>query len=187
VEGTSHSAGSYHHGTVSVTVESGVTQHTDAQQVEEAKEMKSEIMQTRFGAIEVFPERAITFERGLLGIPESKKFVLTDFKNENLEQFKLLQSLDNEALSFITLPLELDNSIIAFEDLAKAAEELSLAIKDLAVLTVVSVHRSPTKTHLSVNARAPLLVNVAKREAVQYVFQHSRYQVQQPLNLDSSE
>lgn len=164
-----------------------MSQQNDANQAKTPEITEGEIIQTRFGPIEIFPDKAITFERGMLGIPDSRQFVLTDFNTPSLEQFKLLQSIENHDLSFITLPLDLKNSIIARDDLLKAASELSLEPQFMATLLVVSVHRSPTKVQLSVNARAPLLVDARKRQATQYVFQHSRYQVQQPLNLEKSD
>lgn len=141
------------------------------------------VIQTRFGPITVSQDKPILFDRGLLGIPESQHFTLVDFPAENLKQFKLLQSLDKEELSFITLPLDLDNAIIARSDLQKACEDVNMPADKLAVLVIVSVHRSPSNVTLSVNARAPLLINADTRQALQYVFQHSRYKVQQLLNL----
>jgi len=49
---------------------------------------------------------------------------------------------------------------------------------------VVSVHRSPSEVKLSANTRAPLLIYAPTRAAVQYVFQNSKYKVQQILNLN---
>jgi flagellar assembly factor FliW len=43
---------------------------------------------------------------------------------------------------------------------------------------MVSVHRSPVKTQISVNARAPLLIDTSAMLAAQYVFPTDRYQVQ---------
>lgn len=172
-------------GATSTTMEAAVSQQNDAKKAEEAETPSGEVIQTRFGPIEIFPDKAIAFERGLLGIPDSKNFVLTDFNTPNLEQFKLLQSIDNHELSFITLPLALNNAIISREDIDKAIQELSIETRHAALLLVVSVHRSPTKVTLSVNARAPLIIQAQKRQGTQYVFQHSRYHVQQPLNLES--
>jgi flagellar assembly factor FliW len=48
----------------------------------------------------------------------------------------------------------------------------------LVSLLMVSVHRTPGKTVLTVNARAPLLIDSQLRLAAQYVFQSDRYDVQ---------
>ena len=142
-----------------------------------------EMMDTRFGAVRVFRDNPIIFTRGLLGIPNSQNFCLTEFPAEQLHAFQLLQSLDDANLSFITMPLALENHFIEKADLLKAAEDAGVAEKDLAILLIVSVHRSPSAVQMSVNVRAPLLVNASQRQAVQYVFQHSRYKVQHLLEL----
>ncbi len=169
-------------GTPTADIKTTMTEAT----AEQKKSQELEIIETRFGPVEISRSNPIVFERGLLGVPDSQNFVLVNFPSENLQQFKLLQSLDKDELSFITLPLDLDNSIIARADIEKACEDVNIPVDDVAILTIVSVHRSPDKVTLSINARAPLLINVRNRQALQYVFQHSRYQVQQMLNLGDS-
>jgi len=137
-----------------------------------------EVIDTRFGKISLQKQNSITFPRGLLGMPERFHFFLTEFPSEKLRRFKLLQSLDDHALSFITLPLALQNGIIAAEDLSRAAQELGMDVGSIATLLIVSVHRTAAKTLLSVNARAPLIVDSSMRLAAQYVFPSDRYQVQ---------
>lgn len=140
-----------------------------------------ETIQSRFGEIAVDISRSITFSRGLLGMPDKVNFVLADFSSAKMEQFTLLQSLDELALSFITLPLDLNNAIIAAADIRGAADELQINPDNLLVLLIVSVHRSPGSVRLSVNARAPLLLDVKRKSGVQYVFQNDSYKVQHIL------
>ena len=98
-----------------------------------------------------------------------------------MQQFTLLQSLDDKSLAFITLPLNMDNPIIAEGDLKNACRDLQIAEGSLAALLVVSVHRGPAQVRLSVNARAPLLIDAERRMGVQYVFQNDQYKVQHML------
>lgn len=139
-------------------------------------------IKTRFGEVEVSAEAPITFQQGLLGIAGNTQYALTDLPSEKLANFKLLQSLNDDKVSFITMPLALDNELIEKEDLEKACADIGiLDVKDLAVLLVVSVHRSPQDIKLSANVRAPLLVHTPTRQAVQYVFQNSKYDVRTNL------
>ena len=140
-----------------------------------------ETIQSRFGEISVDVSRAITFPRGLLGMPDKSNFVLTNFNSPKMEQFKLLQSLDELQLSFITLPISIENPIISAEDLRSAADDLQIAYNDLVVLLIVSVHRSPDSVRLSVNSRAPLFLDVKQKFGMQYVFQNDNYKVQHYL------
>lgn len=133
---------------------------------------------SRFGDLIVDTRNAINFSRGLLGIPQQQEYVLANFPGEKMQQFKLLQSLEDGNLSFLTLPLEIDNPIIARDDVVLAAQALGISVSNLALLLVVSVYRTPGQTKITVNARAPLFVDAEKKWGVQYVFPHSKYKVQ---------
>lgn len=137
-----------------------------------------ETIETRFGAVRVSKTNPIIFPRGLLGMPDKYHFCLTEFPTEKLQQFKLLQSLDDVNLSFITLPLDLKNPIVDEKDIIDACADLEVPMDDLALLVIVSVHRSPQAVKLSVNARAPLFIDAQRRFAAQYVFQNDKYKVQ---------
>lgn len=139
----------------------------------------TETIETRFGRVTVNTAAAVFFPSGMLGLPDKAQFCLTEFPSEKLrQQFKLLQCLDDTELSFITLPLELMNPIIREQHIREAAAELEIPVQDLVVLVVVSVHRSPMQVRLSVNARAPLFIDAARKLGAQYVFTHDTYAVQ---------
>lgn len=133
---------------------------------------------SRFGPVVINTRNRIVFSRGLLGMPDKQQFALANFPNEKMQQFKLLQSMDEHALSFITLPIEVDNNIIEKEDILMACQALNIALGDLALLLVVSVYRTPEKTRITVNARAPIFLDAEKKWGVQHVFPHSKYLVQ---------
>lgn len=148
----------------------------DVQQ-REAQLPETETVDTRFGKVTVFRRNPIVFPNGVLGMPDKFQFCLTNFPAEKLARFKLLQSLDDLQLSFITLPLELENTIIERADLEQAAKDLDIATDQMALLLIVSVHRESSGVKLSVNARAPILMNAARRIAHQYVFASSKYDI----------
>lgn len=140
-----------------------------------------ETIKSRFGDISVDPAKALLFPRGMLGMPDKFRFVLTGFPNPKMQQFLLLQSLDEPALSFIMLPLDLQNPIIAENDIKTACRDLQINEGNLAVLLVVSVHRSVDAVKMSVNARAPVFVDVERKVGMQHVFQQDHYKVQYML------
>ena len=142
-----------------------------------------EELETRFGRIAVESRRSIYFTTGLLGIPDSHNFFLTHFPSEKMARFKLLQSLDDASLSFITLPIDVQNPIIERADLEQAARDLEMGIEHTVVLLMVTVHRESGAAKLSTNARAPILVDVSRRVAAQYVFSHTKYLIRQPLSM----
>lgn len=138
----------------------------------------SQTIDSRFGPVLVNTRNRIVFSRGMLGMPERKHFALTNFPNEKMQQFKLLQSLDDNNLSFITLPVEIDNVIVDKEDILMACQALNISLSDLALLLMVSVYRTPEKHRITVNARAPLFLDAEKKWGVQHVFPNSKYMVQ---------
>jgi len=140
-----------------------------------------ETIKSRFGEITVDPSKAIVFPRGLLGMPDKFNFALTNFPNQKMQQFMLLQSLDDHNLSFITLPLDMQNAIIQINDLKMACRELQVNEASVAPLLIVSVHRGLEGVKLSVNARAPLLIDANSKIGMQYVFQQDIYKVQHML------
>jgi len=140
-----------------------------------------ETIHSRFGEITVDIGKTLQFPRGLLGMADKSRFVLANFPSEKMQQFTLLQSLDDKTLSFITLPVVLDNPILARSDIREACQELQIAEPNVAILLIVSVHRRPTEVKLSVNARAPLFIDSARKLGMQHVFQNDTYKVQHML------
>lgn len=141
----------------------------------------TEVIKSRFGEITVSSDKALMFPRGLLGMPDKLRFALAGFPNPKMQQFMIMQSLDDGELAFMTLPLEMENRIVKAEDIKTAAHDLQIKDESLAVLLIVSVHRGMEQIKLSVNARAPLLIDVERKTGVQYVFSHDHYKVQHML------
>lgn len=152
-------------------------------QPNEAVAAEAEQMETRFGKVTVYRRNPIIFPNGVLGMPDKFQFCLTDFPIEKLARFKLLQSLEDAQLSFITLPLDIDNTVVERADLEQAARDLEIPLDQMAVLLIVSVHRETTGIKMSVNARAPILMHVARRVAQQYVFGSSKYDIRHLITL----
>ncbi|MES2984043.1 MAG: flagellar assembly protein FliW [Pseudomonadota bacterium] len=144
---------------------------------------EKEEIDSRFGRVTIYPRNPISFPTGMLGMPDKVHFCLTHLPSERMARFKLLQSLDDTSLSFLTLPVDISNPIIERADLEQAAHDLEMPLNDLAMLLVVTVHRESGVAKLSVNARAPVLMNITRRVAAQYVFPHSKYLIRQPLAL----
>lgn len=142
----------------------------------------SETIKSRFGDIMVDLSKTVTFPRGLLGMPGKSNFVLAQFPSEKMQQFTLLQSLDDKNLAFITLPVDPENPIIASKDVHSACADLQVQEANLALLLIVTVHRTPDQVKLSVNARAPLFIDAQRKQGAQYVFQNDAYKVQHMLD-----
>ncbi len=146
-----------------------------------SEQQGSEVIATRFGRVVLDSNRAVQFPYGLLGFPEKVRFALANMPSAKMEQFKLLQSLDDHSLSFITLPLGLENQLIAQDHILSACRDLEIAPTDLALLLIVSVHRTLQEVKLSVNVRAPLFIDATRKLGAQFVFPQNEYKVQHYL------
>lgn len=141
------------------------------------------IVETRFGAYEFTAENTIYFPHGLIGFAEHRVFGLANLPNPVPEDFKLLQSLGEPPVSFIVLPLSADEAPIDTDDLKEACKAVGCALKDAYFLFVCTVNPCDTGegVDMSINLRAPIIFDMTTRRGRQYVFQHDRYAMQQPV------
>lgn len=148
-----------------------------AEPAESAGADDSATIETRFGPL-TFPHAGLVrMPRGLLGFADHQMFGLADMPDPNLVQFKVLQSMDDPALSFIVLPLEAGNDVIQRADLINACRLLKIEFADSVTLLVVSTRKVGEATQISVNLRAPILVDAPNRQAWQFVLPNSQYPV----------
>jgi flagellar assembly factor FliW len=150
------------------------------------KTAKQDILRitSRFGDITLDLTKKIYFPNGMLGMEDNKYFCLTNFPNKNYDQFKLLQSTEEVELSFITLPIDFrDNKIMDEEDIELSCVDLGFSTENIVVLLIVSTYHHPggKKIDVSVNARAPLIIDISKNQAVQYVLKNDKYKVRHML------
>lgn len=140
---------------------------------------KSEILiESRFGSIRVQPTKAICFAHGLPGMPGSINFCITDLPGSQNNQFKLLQSLNDPAVSFVVIPSAYDNQLLEVADTDEACTMLNISKNNLLLLFIVTVHETPSDRKISINAKAPIFIDVSTKAAAQYVFQNNNYEIQ---------
>lgn len=137
---------------------------------------------SRFGVIEVDRNASVYFKHGMLGIPSAVNFCLTKLPNISSDQFMLLQCMEDHALSFIVVPSQYDNQLIKSEDLSDACKVLDIETKNLLVLFIVTVHEKDGNRSLSVNAKAPVLVDAFNKTATQYVLGSDEYKIQHVIS-----
>ena len=139
------------------------------------------VIQTRFGEMVVDPASVLRLPRGILGFANEHDYALASLPAERFGSFKLLQSLTTADLSFIVAPYETADGLIAEADLDEAFRALDIASGDRAVLLVVSVRKTGEKVSVSVNLRAPIVVDMKSRTAWQYVLSNPEYSVRHAL------
>jgi flagellar assembly factor FliW len=134
---------------------------------------------TRFGNIEMSEEHTITFKDGMIGFPRLKKYVLIE--SNSTPMLMWLQSIDAPEVAFPVMepwffrrdykaPLsEADRLSIDFED--------SDILKTLVVLTIPG-----EMMRMTVNLKAPVVVNIEKATAAQIIIQDKSLEVRVPAH-----
>lgn len=136
---------------------------------------------TRFGDIEFQLDNALYMPRGMMGYADFHDFGLANMPDPKLDQFKLLQCLVQPDLSFIVAPLNPDAGTIEPDDLAVACEALSIDSANAVVLLVVATRQIGPTVQISVNLRAPIIIDGINRTAYQHVLMNNRYPVRQVI------
>ena len=139
------------------------------------------VIETRFGDIEFQLQNAIFMPRGMLGYADYHNFGVANMPDPKLEQFKLFQSLEEPSLSFIVAPLNPSSETIEVNDIDAACEILSIDPANAVVLLVVSTRQIGPTTQITVNVRAPVILDGASQNAYQHVLMNNRYPVRQVI------
>jgi len=123
-----------------------------------------------FGEIDIDTQSVITFSNGLIGFPNHTRFVL--IQQEENSYFFWLQSIEEPNIAFVVT----DPSLF-FENYD--SEEIWQKIdRKLSRLLVIcsKVNQSPVA-----NLRAPLIINIVTRYAMQQVLSDSQWTTQHLL------
>lgn len=131
-----------------------------------------------FGEIAIEDEKILTFEQGLFGFEEYSKYaVVYDTEKQTQNGIMWLQSIENGNLAFPVMnPLLVEggfNPVIEDEWLAPIGEFQSQ--EDIYVLAILTVPADITR--MSVNLKAPLIINSITRKGCQLVVNNEEYKV----------
>lgn len=141
------------------------------------------IITTRFGEIEVDETKVIEMRGGILGFEHLKKYALhiQDEKNP----FWWFQSLDDGAIAFVVI-----NPFVAKADYEPVLDDSDTQLleianaEDVVMLAIVTIRQTPFM--VSVNLRAPIVINAKKKIAKQVVLDDQTYPVQHYLTAKES-
>jgi flagellar assembly factor FliW len=136
-------------------------------------------LETRsFGTLEYEEKAILQLREGMLGFAQHKRYLLVE--NDEIEPFKMLQSLDDQQVSFPVIDprLVLGSYICAFtlEDLHSLEIERE---EDVVKLVVAVIPEDPLQT--TVNLKAPIIINHKRMTGKQIVLSNSDYHTHQPL------
>lgn len=128
-----------------------------------------------FGAVEVSPEKIITFPNGLVAFENNKRFTLVHEEDKGAGASFTLQSLDDPGLAFQIIDpttLGFDYELV-LNDVENALLQ-SPAAEDVAVMQVLFKKGEGDQAAVSPNLRAPLVINTRARVGLQKVMEICR-------------
>jgi flagellar assembly factor FliW len=130
------------------------------------------------GEVEASPESFLSLPEGLIGFEEHQEFVLLELSD--YEPFRWLLSFTDPGISF---PLLDPSSLIpGYSVELVGVERQALELEDgesPAIYVIASILEEGAQ--VTVNLRAPLVVNQRRRTARQVVLSDGRWDVQHPL------
>ena len=128
-----------------------------------------------FGEIEIDEKGIVFFDGGLPGFEELRKFALLMQEKDNTP-FHWLQSIEDPGIAFVIVnPLELKKDYdIEVNDLVLDSIGIEKP-EDILVYSIVVIPQDIKK--ISMNLKAPIIINKEKRKGIQTVLDTDRYSV----------
>jgi len=142
-----------------------------------------EINTTRFGNINLGDSLMINMRGPILGFEHLNRYILINQKEDSA--FWWFQSVDDGAVAFAVV-----NPFLIKEDYAPELRDDDVALleindqSDVLLLGVVTIRYNPTQ--ISVNMRAPIVVNLKQQLGKQIVLDDDSYDVQHRIETDSN-
>ncbi|MBT7608936.1 MAG: flagellar assembly protein FliW [Bacteriovoracaceae bacterium] len=132
------------------------------------------IKTTRFGVLEVEKKDILTFQDGLLGYDNLKKYFVVDPGDQTLILW--LQSIDDNKTAFPIIEPKIFNPEYAIKLLPAELQSLKLEnLGDASIYTILTIPKSVTE--MSANLKAPIVINNKSKEARQIVLQDSKLEI----------
>lgn len=133
------------------------------------------ILETRhFGNIEINEEDVITFEKGIPGFEDSRRFAILYKVGDEDNPFKWLQSVDNGSLAFVIIQPQYFMKHYEVKITDSVAEDLE--IEDLADVVVYTIVTIPDDiSQMTANLKAPIIINTKRNKGCQMILDDERY------------
>jgi len=130
------------------------------------------IVSSRFGKIEVEEDKLLHMPAGVLGFPNSNRYILLDHEKDS--PFKWLQSVEEGEVAFVVTDPQ---SFFPDYDIKIKREELSNLdvdeVKDLQIMVILSIKGEITE--MTANLQGPIIVNTINKKGRQVVLKGVRY------------
>ena len=134
-----------------------------------------------FGELEIEESGVVEFIKPILAFEDKRKYVLLDGMDDLV--FTFIQSVDDPQLCFLTIPPALvvkEYDIELGEEIVKLLELKSPS--DVLLYNIVSVPENVND--MTVNLKAPIVINMKNKKAAQEVLADDKYSVRHRIQKD---
>ena len=130
-----------------------------------------EVLSKTNGVVQVQDDKILTFEEGLFGFEDYKKFALID---SEYEPFIWLQSIENQNLAFLIIdPFLVCSSYEADIDDSSLAKIGVTKPEDVVIMTIVTVPQDGSA--ITANFQGPLVINKQNKKCLQVILTDNRW------------
>ena len=137
-----------------------------------------EIQSKLLGKVEYEAENIIHFPEGLIGIPDKKNFLLIE--KEDFKPFSYLQSVDDPTFILIVVNPMIIEKEYKFSIFKGDMDAIDIIDEnDFSLLAIVIFAQK--LEDITINLKAPLLINIHSKKALQVILQNDDYSVEEPL------
>lgn len=134
-----------------------------------------------FGEIEIADEKIITFEKGIIGFPEMRRFALLHNEEKGKDAgIRFLQSIDEPGFA---MPV-MDPLVVNPDYDPEVDDELLTNVGELNqdnILVLVTATIPSDLTKMTVNLQGPIVINVDEHKACQIIVDGNLYPVKFPI------
>lgn len=139
-----------------------------------------EINTKYLGRVNVDEDSILSFPNGLLGLKDSKEFVIINM--EDIPHFKFLQDIENENISFLIInpwdffadyDIELPDEKLENININPKGENL------MEIYNIVTLSKEFKKS--TANLLAPVVINLKEKKGKQFVLNNSPYTTKHPI------
>lgn len=134
-----------------------------------------------FGEVDVAEEKLLTFDNGIIGLENMKRFVLLyDSEKGEGDTITWLQSIDDADFAMPVINpymVKQDYNPMVEDEMLVSLGELNP--EDLMVFTTIKVPADITQ--MTVNFKAPIIIHAKTRKGCQIIAENDDYLVRQPI------
>jgi flagellar assembly factor FliW len=136
-------------------------------------------LNTKMHGLKEYEEKdIITFNKGLPGLEELKKFIL--FSVEENEMFSILHSIDDKDIGLVVISPFLKFKDYEFKLSDEKLKELMIqSNEDVLVVNTVTLHSDIE--NITTNLKAPIIINIKERLGEQIILDSDKYFIKHPL------